>query len=84
MSSPKSLAFYGSIFAVMVPGGAPLWVYAAILAIATGVSALWYCSLALMFSDGRVRRGFTQVKAPAETIMGLCLVGLGGRLLASR
>jgi len=84
MTNPKSIAFYGSIFAIMVPAHAPVWVYAAIVLISAVLSALWYCGLALLFSKGAVRRQFARVKAWVETAMGLVLIGLGGRLLVSR
>ncbi len=45
---PKSAAFYGSIFAVALPPHAPVWFSAAIFAIATSLSALWYCGGALL------------------------------------
>ena len=82
MGNPKSVAFYGSIFALMVPPSAPLWFYAATVGIATAISALWYCSVALLFSNPRVLTAFARIKTGVETVMGLCLVGLGGKLLA--
>jgi threonine efflux protein len=84
MMNPKSIAFYGSIFAIMVPAHAPVWVYVAIVLISGLLSAFWYCGLALLFSKGAVRRQFVRVKAWMETAMGLILIGLGGRLLFTR
>ena len=78
MGNPKSVAFY----ALMVPPSAPLWFYAATVGIATAISALWYCSVALLFSNPRVQTAFARIKTGVETVMGLCLVGLGGKLLA--
>ncbi len=84
MTNPKALAFYGSIFAVMVPVHAPDWFYAAIVVIAAAVSGLWYCGMAMLFSNPSVRAGFMRFKALFETLMGVFLLGLGGRLLLSR
>ncbi len=84
MGNPKSIAFYSSIFAVMVPPHAPLWFYVATVGLATIISAGWYSGLALMFSKPAFRRVFAKAKTGAETVMGVCLVGLGGRLLVSR
>lgn len=84
MTNPKSLAFYASVLGTMMPARAPTWFEASVVAIAFSLSALWYGALALAFSGDRVRRGFARVKAGLETVMGLCLVALGGRLLASR
>ncbi|WP_271411929.1 LysE family translocator [Pseudomonas sp. Q1-7] len=84
MTNPKALAFYGSIFAVMVPAHAPGWFYAAIVVIAATVSCLWYCGMAVLFSSSAVRGGILRFKAVFETLMGVFLLGLGGRLLLSR
>lgn len=84
MTNPKALAFYGSIFAVMVPAHAPVWFYAAIVVIASMVSCLWYCGMAVLFSSPAVRGGFMRFKTVFETLMGVFLVGLGGRLLLVR
>lgn len=84
MTNPKSVAFYGSIFAVMVPAQAPTWVHAAIVVISGGVSALWYCGLALLFSNDAVRWAFARGRSVIEATMGLFLIGLGCRMLVSR
>ena len=81
MGNPKSIAFYGSIFALMVPPSASMWFDGAIVAISVAVSASWYSTVALLFSKDAVRRGFARVKMAVETVMGVCLMGLGGRLL---
>jgi len=84
MTNPKSVAFYGSIFALLVPAHAPTWFYVAIVIISTSLSALWYCGLALLFSQGPIRQTFERFRSVVETTMGLFLVGLGGRLLVNR
>ncbi len=84
MTNPKTMAFYGSIFTVMVPASAPIPFYAAIVAVAALVSAGWYCGVALLFSQGLVRRVFARAKTAIDTVMGVVLVGLGGKLLVSR
>ena len=76
MTNPKSVAFYGSIFVVMVPAHAPTWVHVAIVIISAGVSALWYCGLALLFSNSAVRHTFARGKSVIEATMGLFLIGL--------
>jgi threonine efflux protein len=73
-----------SISAVMVPAHAPSWVHVAIVAIAAGVSASWYCGLALLPSNSAVRRTLARGKAMIEATMGLFLMGLGCRMLVNR
>lgn len=84
MTNPKALAFYGSILTVMVPAHAPMWFYATIVVLATAVSAGWYGGLALLFSKGAVRRGFARTKVWVDSVMGVALIAMGGKLLAGR
>jgi threonine/homoserine/homoserine lactone efflux protein len=70
MTNPKSVAFYGSIFAVIVPAHAPSWVHVAIVI--------------MLFSNGAVRRTFARGKSVIEAAMGLFLMGLGCRMLVTR
>ena len=84
LTNPKSAAFYGSVLAVMLPLHAPLWFSAAIVAIATSLSALWYCGVAFMLSTEAVRRRFARAKAWFDGAIGVILMGLGVRLLVDR
>ena len=84
MTNPKSIAFYGSIFTVMVPAHATTWFYAAVVVIAALISTAWYCGLALLFSHRSARTIFAKAKTWIEATMGVILIGMGGRLLLSR
>ena len=84
MTNPKAIAFYGSIFTVMVPVSAPRWFDAAIVLIAALVSGSWYCGLALLFSQAAARRVLARGRTAIEAVMGAVLIGLGGRLFFSR
>lgn len=84
MTNPKSVAFYGSIFALMVPASAPFALNAAVVAIAVLISCAWYCSMALLASHPAVRQFLLRRKAVLDTLAGALLVALGGRMLAGR
>lgn len=84
MTNPKSVAFFGSIFALVVPAQAPFWFYGVIAAICFLLSTMWYCGLAFFFSNPRVAGHFLRFKASIERVMGAALILLGGRLLWSR
>jgi threonine efflux protein len=84
MTNPKSVAFYGSIFALMVPAHAPLWLDGAVVALSIGISCAWYCAMALLASHPAVRRTLIRRKAALDTAAGVLLVGVGGRMLAGR
>lgn len=81
MTNPKSLAFYGSIFALVIPVSAPLWFYGLVLAVCLGMATAWYGGLALVFSSPGAIRWFARWKGAIERGMGAGLVLLGGKLL---
>lgn len=84
MTNPKSIAFFGSIFSLVMPTDAPIWFYAAIAAVCFLMSATWYCGLAFFFSNPRVSRAFARLKVWIDRTMGAALILLGGRLLWTR
>jgi len=84
MTNPKSVAFYGSIFALMVPTHAPAWLDLAVVALSVTISAAWYCTMALLASHPSVRALLVRRKAVLDTTAGLLLMGVGGRMLAGR
>jgi threonine efflux protein len=80
MTNPKSLAYYASVFAVLVPSHAPIWVYAAAMGITSLISCTWYCGVAWLLSGEAARRAFLKARPAMETVIGLFLVGLGIRM----
>ncbi|WP_269511120.1 LysE family translocator [Burkholderia sp. IMCC1007] len=84
MTNPKSVAFYGSIFALMVPAHASAWLDLAVVVLSIGISGAWYCTMALLASHPSVRGLLIRRKAVLDTTAGLLLMGLGGRMLAGR
>jgi threonine/homoserine/homoserine lactone efflux protein len=84
MTNPKAIAFYGSIFALMVPASAPQWLNIAVVVLAVVLSCLWYCSMALLASHPAVSHFLVRRKAALDSVVGVVLIGLGGRMLAGR
>jgi threonine efflux protein len=84
MTNPKAIAFYGSIFALMVPAHAPMWLTIAVVALAIAISFAWYGTMALLASHPAVRRMLIRRKAILDTTVGVLLIGLGSRMLAGR
>ena len=84
MTNPKSLAYYGSVFAVLLPVHAPVWVYAAAVGITSLISCIWYCGVAWLLSGEAPRRVFLKARPAMERVSGLFLVGLGIRMLTVR
>lgn len=84
MTNPKAVAFYGSIFALMVPAHAPAWFTVAVVGISIGISGMWYCGMALLASHPAVCQIMVRRKAALDTTVGALLMGLGGGMLAGR
>lgn len=84
MTNPKAMAFYGSIFVTVVPAHAPTWFYVAVVAIAAAVSASWYCSVALLFSNNVVKNSYLRAKSVIEVTLGLFFIWFGCRLFLTR
>lgn len=81
--NPKATLFFLSLFTVVINPHTPLSIqagYGAYLALAT---ALWFCLVALLFSQQRVRAGFARLGHWFDRLMGVVLVGLGIKLAFS-
>ena len=75
--NPKATLFFLSRFTLVISPQTPLLVqagYGLYLALAT---AVWFCAVALLFSQARVRRGFVRLGHWFDRLMGAVLVGLG-------
>ena len=46
------------------------------------IACAWYCAMALLASHPTVRRTLIRRKAALDTVAGVLLVGVGGRMLA--
>lgn len=75
--NPKATLFFLSLFTVVINPHTPLLVqagYGVYLALATG---LWFCLMAMLFSQQRVRAGFARMGHWFDRAMGAVLVALG-------
>jgi RhtB (resistance to homoserine/threonine) family protein len=78
--NPKATLFFLSLFTVVINPHTPLWVqagYGVYLAVATG---LWFCMVARLFSQERVRAGFARMGHWFDRAMGGVLIALGLKL----
>ena len=81
--NPKATLFFLSLFTVVIDPHTPLTIqagYGVYLALAT---ALWFCLVAMLFSQRRVRAGFARLGHWFDRLMGAVLVGLGAKLALS-
>ena len=78
--NPKATLFFLSLFTVVINPHTPLLVqagYGVYLALATG---LWFCLVAMLFSQQRVRAGFARMGHWFDRTMGAVLVAIGVKL----
>jgi RhtB (resistance to homoserine/threonine) family protein len=78
--NPKATLFFLSLFTVVINPHTPMLVqagYGVYLALATG---LWFCMVARLFSQPRVRAGFARMGHWFDRAMGGVLVALGLKL----
>lgn len=81
--NPKATLFFLSLFTVVINPHTPLLVqagYGLYLALATG---LWFCLVALLFSQARVRAGFARMGHWFDRTMGVVLIALGIKIAFS-
>lgn len=84
MTNPKTIAYWTSLFAVLIPADSPVWLFVAAAMVAAAISASWWTLIALVFSTGAVRRYFTLARRYIDLVTGGALVFLGIRLAAAR
>lgn len=77
LSNPKSAVFWTSVFAIVLPAGAPVWFYVVVLALMTVQSALWYGSVALLLSTNLIRTCYARLGSSLNRVAGGFMVFFG-------
>ncbi|MDR6871362.1 threonine efflux protein [Bosea sp. BE125] len=80
ITNPKVVAYYASLFGVMIPAGAPGWLFWSAVAVVVVVSAAWWIAVTLFFTVPAVSRAYVRAKPVLDVIMGVVLIALGLRL----
>lgn len=83
LSNPKVLVYFGSIFATFLPGTIAVPAKAAVFALVTLETCLWFVLLALLFSLPVPRRAYQRANRWIDRIAGVTFGGFGLRLLFS-
>jgi threonine efflux protein len=84
MTNPKSVAYYTSLFSVLIPPSSPTGMFVAAACIALLVSASWWTSVALFFSIRGVQCLFSATRRYIDFIAGGAMVFFGLRMATSR
>ncbi|HEX9035738.1 MAG TPA: LysE family transporter [Ktedonobacterales bacterium] len=77
IGNAKALAFFTSIFALLLPASPPLWLDIAILVGMVGISAGWFSLVALLFSLPPVARAYRRARRWIDALTGGVFVALG-------
>lgn len=84
LSNPKTAAFFGSLFALLLPVHPTFEFQIACIVTVVLISAFWYGLVAYVFSFGLIARGYLRLKKWIDTVTGGILVALGVRLAVSK
>jgi threonine efflux protein len=83
LTNPKSVVYFGSIFALFMKPGTPRWVEAAAIIIVLANTILWYGTVAMLFSRSVVQRGYARARRAIDALAGAVMIAFGARLIAT-
>jgi RhtB (resistance to homoserine/threonine) family protein len=84
LSNPKSVVYFGSIFALFMRPETPAWTQTAAVGIVIFDTVLWYGAVAAVFSSAVIQRFYARVRRPVNRVAGAAMVCFGGRLMLVR
>src|SRR5262249_22284459 len=79
--NPKALAYFGSIFVLLVPADASWGLRIAAVALVGFDASLWYGLAAWLFSTERVIRGYVALRRPIDRTCAALLAAFGVKLM---
>ena len=83
LSNPKSVVYFGSIFALFMKPGVPVWVQFVAVSIVLFDTVLWYGTVAVTFSNHVVRQFYMRIQRPIDRITSAVMIGFGVKLMLS-
>lgn len=84
LANPKSVVYFGSIFALFMKPDTPAWVQMMAVCIVIFNTVLWYGSVAALFSSSVVQRLYMRIQRPINRVTGVMVIGFGGKLVLVR
>lgn len=84
ISNPKAVAFFSSLFVVLLPANPPLWVQATSVVLMLGIAVCWFCIVACLFSLKPIRHAYSRAKRWIDYLTGGVFIVLGIRLAVER
>ena len=84
ITNPKTAAFFGSLFAILLPAHPLVWSYITCVVTMVLISVCWYSLVACAFSFGPIARSYLRIKKWIDTASGGILLVMGIRLAVSK
>jgi len=81
MANPKSVIFFGAIFAALLTPALPAWVPLVAMLIVFANALLWYVAVAYFFSAQHTRTHYQRLKGRIDKLVGAVLMLMGVRLM---
>ncbi|WP_394842910.1 LysE family transporter [Pendulispora brunnea] len=84
LMNPKSIVYFGSVFALFMKPGTPAWVHLSAIGIVMGDGLVWYGTLAALFSSQIAQRLHARAERTIRRVTGTVMMGLGVKLMLAR
>ncbi len=84
IGNPKTIAYYTSLFAVLIPSDAPVWLLGAVVATDVIACGAWWVFVAFLFSSTAVKGFFVRSQRYLDRLFGTALILLGLKLALDR
>lgn len=81
MANPKSVVFFGAIFAALLTPALPAWVPLVAMLIVFVNALFWYVAVAYFFSAQATRARYRRLKERIDKVVGAVLMLMGVRLM---
>lgn len=80
LSNPKSMIFFGSIFAASLPADAPAQTRALAVSIIVADAAVWYSAVAFLMSSRALRNAYSGLQRKLDRAAAVVLAGFSARI----
>ncbi|MET8146239.1 LysE family transporter [Sphaerisporangium sp. NPDC005288] len=81
LANPKALAFFGALFASLLPHGASMAVRAGTLATMLVIAFTWFGCVALLSATPVIARSYRRARRKLDIVTGALFIGMGSLLI---
>lgn len=84
IGNPKTIAYYTSLFAVLIPVNSDVWVLVAVVVTDAIACSFWWIFVAFLFGANPVKNLFLRLRHYIDRVFGGALILLGLKLAIDR